>query len=159
MRRLENEVTSKLIDKCNYNIKQNELNLHLKDLIGIEEDDENEFIKLMKEEQSRDQKPIDIVDIKKKFHLKILTKKSKLYNTVFGSMSGLTTLIITIIIGILLYRCSKRKRKQTTPNEGIAFYQIPSGAAEVHTPNQNIQKTEEEPVNGNKLNIKAILSE
>ena len=73
-------------------------------------------------------------------------------------MSGLTTLIITIIIGILLYRCSKRKRKQTTPNEGIAFYQIPSGAAEVHTPNQNIQKAEEEPVNENKLNIKAILS-
>ena len=92
-------------------LKQNELNLHLKDLIGIEEDDENEFIKLMKEEQSRDQKPIDIVDIKNKFHLKILKKKSKLYNTVFGSMSGLTTLIITIIIGILLYRCCvKRKR-------------------------------------------------
>ena len=132
--------------------------MHLGDLIDIGEEDANEFIKLVKEEQSKNQTPIDIVDIKKKSHLKIWTKK--LYNTVFGSMSGLTTLIITIIIGILLYRfCVKRKKPSSAKsNDGIAFYQIPSGAAEVHTPNQNIQKAEEEPVNENKLNIKAILS-
>ena len=66
-------------------LKQNNLNLHLRDLIKVQEYEETEFLKLIEEEQDKTRKPIDIVDVSKKFHLKQLSKKSKL-NTILGQV-------------------------------------------------------------------------
>ena len=50
--------------------------------------------------------------MRKKFHLKILQKKSKI-NTIFGTTSSIVTLIILVIAAILLYKfCIKGSRKQ-----------------------------------------------
>jgi len=67
-------------------LKQNNLNLHLKDMIKVQEYKERQFLKLIEEEQDKTRKPIDLVDISKKFHLNRLSKKSKI-NTIFGTSS------------------------------------------------------------------------
>ena len=51
-------------------LKQNNLNLHLNDLIKVQEYEENEFLQLIKEEQHKTRKAVNIVDVRKKFHLK-----------------------------------------------------------------------------------------
>ena len=93
-------------------LKQNNLNLHLKDLIKVQEYEESAFIELIKEEQENSNKPIDIVDVRKKFHLKQLAKKSRI-NTIFGTTSSVITLAVLVVSGILLYKfCCKGTRRQ-----------------------------------------------
>ena len=93
-------------------LKQNNLNLHLNDLIKVQEYEENEFLQLIKEEQHRTRKAVNIVDVRKKFHLKQLQKKSKI-NTIFGTTSSVVTLVILVITGILLYKfCLKSLRRK-----------------------------------------------
>ena len=53
------------------------MNLHLRDLIKVQEYEETEFLKLIKEEEDNTRKPIDIVDVSKKFHLKQHQRKVK----------------------------------------------------------------------------------
>ena len=53
-------------------LKQNNLSLHLRGLIKVQEYEETEFLKLIEEEQDKTTKHIDIVDVSKKFHLKQL---------------------------------------------------------------------------------------
>ena len=93
-------------------LKQNNLNLHLNDLIKVQQYEENEFLQLIKEEQHRTQKAVNIVDVRKKFHLKQLQKKSKI-NTIFGTTSSAVTMIILVIAGILLYKfCLRNSHRQ-----------------------------------------------
>ena len=93
-------------------LKQNNLNLHLNDLIKVQQYEENEFLQLIKEEQHRTQKAVDIVDVRKKFHLKQLQKKSKI-NTIFGTTSSVVTMVILVITGILLYKfCLRNSHRQ-----------------------------------------------
>ena len=92
-------------------LKQNNLSLHLKDLIQVQEYEENEFLELIKEEQENTKKPVDIVDVRKKFHLKQLAKKSKI-NTIFGSTTSIITLAVLVIGGIILYKICMKKSRQ-----------------------------------------------
>ena len=96
-------------------LKQNNLNLHLRDLIKVQEYEETEFLKLIEEEQDKTRKPIDIVDVSKKFHLKQLSKKSKL-NTIFGTSSTVITIIVLVISAILLQRFCAKKYGRTKNN-------------------------------------------
>ena len=93
-------------------MKQNNLNLHLKDLIKVQEYEENEFLQLIEEETKRSRKPVDIVDVRKKFHLRQLAKKSKI-NTIFGTSTSIVTIIILIIAAILLYKFCVKKHQRT----------------------------------------------
>ena len=55
---------------------------------------------------------VDIVDVRKKFHLKQLQKKRKI-NTIFATTSSVITLAILVISGILLYKfCLRSSRRQ-----------------------------------------------
>ena len=54
--------------------------MHLKDLIKVQEYEENESLQLIEEEQKRNRKPVNIVDVRKKFHLKQLAKKKNKHN-------------------------------------------------------------------------------
>ena len=88
-------------------LKPNNLSLHLKDLIKVQDYEEQEFLKLIEEEQDKTRKPIDIVDVSKKFHLKRLSKKSNI-NAIFGTSSTIVTVIALVISAILLQRfCAK----------------------------------------------------
>ena len=58
-------LTSGVEIEDNIILKQNNLNLHLRDLIKIQEYEENEFLKLIEEEQGKTRKPIHIVDVRK----------------------------------------------------------------------------------------------
>ena len=93
-------------------LKQNNLNLHLTDLIKVQEYEEDQFLQLIKDEQKRTRKPVNIVDVRKKFHLKQLQKKSKI-NTIFGTTSSIVTLIVLVITAILLYKfCIKGSKNK-----------------------------------------------
>ena len=87
-------------------------------MIKLQEYEENEFLQLIKEEQHRTRKSVDIVDARKKFHLKQLQKKSKI-NAIFGTTSSIVTLVILVITGILLnnfcLRSSRRQQNSTFP--------------------------------------------
>ena len=81
-------------------------------MIKVQEYEESAFIELIKEEQESNNKPIDIVDVRKKFHLKQLAKKSRI-NTIFGTTSSVITLAVLVVSGILLYKfCCKGTRRQ-----------------------------------------------
>ena len=61
------------------------------------------------------EKPIDIVDIKKKYHLKMLQKRHNILGTIWSLMSGITTLFIPIIVGWFIYKkCLKKSRRHET---------------------------------------------
>ena len=82
------------------------------DLIKVQQYEENEFLQLIKEEQHRTKKAVDIVDVRKKFHLKQLQKKSKI-NTIFRTTSSVVTIVILAIAGILLYKfCLRNSHRQ-----------------------------------------------
>ena len=81
-------------------------------MIKVQEYEESAFIELIKEEQESSNKPIDIVDVRKKFHLKQLAKKSRI-NTIFGTTSSIIILAVLVASGILLYKfCCKGTRRQ-----------------------------------------------
>ena len=84
----------------------------MKDLIKVQEYEESAFIELIKEEQERSKKPIYIVDVRKKFHLTQLAKKSRI-NTIFGTTRSVITLAVLVVSGIFLYKyCCKKGRRQ-----------------------------------------------
>ena len=89
--------------------------MHLRDLIKVQEYEETEFLKLIEEEQDKTRKPIDIVDVSKKFYLKQLSKKSKI-NTIFGTSSTVITIIVLVISAILLRRFYAKKYGRTKYN-------------------------------------------
>ena len=93
-------------------LKQNDLNLHLRDLIKIQEYQETKFLKEFEEEQDETRKPIDMVDVSKNFHLKQLSKKNKM-NAIFGTSSTVVTIILLVISAIILNRfCAKNMAEQ-----------------------------------------------
>ena len=146
-------------------LKQNNLNLHLTDIIKVQEYEENEFLQLIKEEQQRTRKPVDIVDVRKKFHLKQLQKKSKI-NTIFGTTSSIVTLIILIVTAFLLYKfCIKGYRKQGNNichfnriEERVQLQEMP----EMRKPAQSIVSnttvsTDAEEIKGTPINLSDII--
>ena len=157
-------------------LKQNDLNLHLRDLIKVQEYEETEFLKLIEEEQDKTRKPIDIVDVSKKFHLKQLTKKSKM-NTIFGTSSTIITIIVLVISAILLQRfCAKkygRTRNNVTHfnriNENILFREDPTpmrqalskGTSSVKTQseisNETTTTTDAAEISGTPINLSSII--
>ena len=80
----------------------------MRNLINVQDFDEKGVLKLIEEEEYKTRNPIDIVDDIKKFHLKQLSKKSKL-NTIFGTSSTIVTLIILSIGAIILHRFCMKK--------------------------------------------------
>ena len=118
-------------------LKQNDLQLNLVELINIEDADEKELIDLMKEEQKISSKPLDIVDVEKKYKLKRIQKKNKFFGTLFGSFSSVLTMVVIIIIGILTYRCVRNKTKPTDSrgNALISFNTTPDRKQLTSTPN------------------------
>ena len=91
------------------------MNLHLRDLIKVQEYGESDFLNIIEEEQDKTRNPIDIVDVSKKFHLRQLLKKSKM-NTIFGTSSTIVTIIILVIGTILLQRFCAKKYGRTRNN-------------------------------------------
>ena len=141
------------------------LNLHLTDIIKVQEYEENEFLQLIKEEQQRTRKPVDIVDVRKKFHLKQLQKKSKI-NTIFGTTSSIVTLIILIVTAFLLYKfCIKGYRQQGNNichfnriEERVQLQEMP----EMRKPAQSIVSnttvsTDAEEIKGTPINLSDII--
>ena len=102
-------------------LKQNDLQLNLVDLINIESIEEKDLIDLIKEEQKLSSKPLELIDVKKKYKLKRIQKRSKFHGTLFGSLSSITTLIIFVIIGILTYRCVRNRTNHANQHKGTAL--------------------------------------
>ena len=145
-------------------------------MIKVQEYEETEFLKLIEEEQDKTRKPIDIVDFSKKFHLKQLSKKSKL-NTIFGTSSTIVTLIVLVISAILLQRfCAKkygRTRNEITHfnriNENILFREDPipmrqapsKGTSSVQTQseisNETTNTTDAAEISGPPINLSSII--
>ena len=74
------------------------------ELSNIENLEEKELLELIKEEQSISTKPLQIVDVEKKYKLRRIQKRNKFFGTLFGSFSSILTFVILIIIGVLVYR-------------------------------------------------------
>ena len=112
-------------------LKQNNLNLHLRDLIKVQEYEETEFLKLIEEEQ--------------------LSKKSKI-NTIFGTSSTVITIIMLVISAILLQRLCAKKYGRTKNNvthfnrinENILFREDPIPMRQALSKGTSIVQTQSE---------------
>ena len=121
-------------------LKQTTLDLHLKELMEISSSEEKELLQLIKEETLINEKPINIVDIKKKYNLHILKKRNNLYGTLFGSVSSVTTMIIFIVAGWIIYkRCFKKKQLDT---KTFCRYDTIRGSAAITIPSPNFEPLE-----------------
>ena len=128
-------------------LKQNNLHLNLNELFDIGKMEESELISLIKEEQKISTKPLEIIDVEKKYQLKRIQKRSKTFGTIFGSLSSLITLIVFIIIGILIYRCIRDKRYQSKENRGntfISYHDTTDKSQYASTPNNTISTTDDD---------------
>ena len=90
-------------------LKQNDLHLQLTDLIEIETHEEKYFLELLKQEQAISKNPIDIIDVKKKYHLKLIQKKNNLVGKIFGSTSLVMIIFIIIISFVMMRKCFQKK--------------------------------------------------
>ena len=102
-------------------LKQNNLHLNLNELFDIGKMKESEFISLIREEQKISTKPLEIIDVEKKYQLKRIQKRSKTFGTIFESLSSLITLIVFIIITIMIYQCMRNRGYQSKENRGNTF--------------------------------------
>ena len=121
-------------------LKQTNLHLNLMELINVEDLEEAELVDLIKEEQAISTKPLEIVDVEKKYKLRRIQKKNKFYGTLFGSFSSIITLITFIIIAILIYRCIRKKTNHTNHpchgrGETFINYTAPDKIQLTSTPN------------------------
>ena len=103
-------------------LKQNNLDLHLLDILKVEIEEENEFLELIEDEQQRTRKPVNIVDVQKKFHLKMLQKKNGLFQNILESVSGIRTLIVLLIVAVLLYKFCVNKRERRNQSNTFCHY-------------------------------------
>ena len=98
-------------------LKLNNLQLYLTDLIDIDVMEQEIFINLLKKEEMVGKKPVNVVDIIKKYHLRRVTKSNRLHNNPFGGFSSKITVIVIIALKLLIKRyCNKnttRKPSQT----------------------------------------------
>ena len=101
-------------------LKQDNLYLHLIDILEVEIEEENKFLELIEDEQQRTRKPVDIVDVQKKFHFKMLQKKNGLFQNILGSASGITTLVVLLVVAVLLYIFCVKKRGRE--GQSTTFY-------------------------------------
>ena len=60
-------------------LKQNNLHLNLNDLFDIGKMEESELISLIREEQKISTKPLEIIDVEKKYQLKRIQKRIKTF--------------------------------------------------------------------------------
>ena len=96
-------------------LKQNNLNLYLRDLIKAQECEESESLNLIEQEKDNTRQPIDIIDFSKTFHLQKLFKKSKM-STIFGTSSTVVIMIALVISKILWQRFCAKKYGRTRSN-------------------------------------------
>merc|ERR1712240_839757 len=66
-------------------------------------------------------KPLQIVDVEKKYKLRRIQKRNKFFGTLFGSFSSIITFVILIIIGVLVYRCIRKKAEHENHGKGDTF--------------------------------------
>ena len=124
------------------NLKQNNLHLNLIELINVENLEEKELIELIKEEQAISTKPLEIVDVEKKYKLKRIQKHNKLYGTLFGSFSTIITFVILIIIGILIFRCVRKKTSNGNQGKGNTYVNYSNASERIlHTSTPNTTTT------------------
>ena len=88
------------------------------ELSNIENLEEKELLELIKEEQSISTNPLQIVDVEKKYKLRRIQKRNKFFGTLFGSFSSIITFVILIIIGVLVYRCIRKKAEHGNHGKG-----------------------------------------
>ena len=82
-------------------------------MINIEDNEQETFINVLKTEQTIGNKPVNVVDIMKKYKLKHIAKSNKMYNNMFSGFSSIITIIIIIAIILLIKRyCSKKHNKE-----------------------------------------------
>ena len=147
-------------------LKQNNLNLHLKDIVKkMDDNQEDEFLQLIKEEQLKSRKPVKIVDVTRKFHLRLLKKKGTLYGSILGGGTSLITIIIIIITIVLIYKFCVKKGSQAPSNtfcrfdtqtERIDLPMLPSASSILIT--ASTTTTNEETVQGKSIGIQIIVS-
>ena len=120
--------SSGILVEENIDLKQNNLHLNLMELSNIDDLEEKELIDLIKEEQTISTKPLQIVDVEKKYKLRRIQKRNKFFGTLFGSFSSIITFVILIIIGVLVYRCIRKKAEHENHGKGDTFvnYNTPS---------------------------------
>ena len=99
-------------------MKQTNLQLNLLELIKVEDLEEAELVELIKEEQAISTKPLEIVDVEKKYKLRRIQKKNKFYGTLFGFFSSVITFVALIIIVIFVYRCVRKETNHTQMDHG-----------------------------------------
>ena len=101
-------------------IRTTQLHLRLTELVNIKEEDEKEFLTLLKDEQAIGNKPINIVDVKKKYELKVLSKHHNLMTNLFGSLTSIALFAIAIYILIWLYKRYRKTNKKENGNTYIS---------------------------------------
>ena len=146
-------------------LKQNNLNLHLKDIVKkMDDNQEDEFLQLLKEEQLKSRKPVTIVDVTRKFHLRLLKKQGTLYGGILGGGTSLITIIIIIITIVLIYKFCVKKGSQVPSNtfyrfdtqtERIDLPMLPSASSMLTT--ASTTTTNEETVQGKPIDIQSIV--
>ena len=147
-------------------LNKNNLNLHLKDIVKkMDDNQEDEFLQLIKEEQLKSRKPVKIVDVTRKFHLRLLKKKGTLYGSILGGGTSLITIIIIIITIVLIYKFCVKKGSQAPSNtfcrfdtqtERIDLPMLPSASSILTT--ASTTTTNEETVQGKSIDIQSIVS-
>ena len=113
--------SSGILVEENIYLKQNNLHLNLMELSNIENIEEKELLDLIKEEQTISTKPLQIVDVEKKYKLRRIQKRNKFFGTLFGSFSSIITFVILIIIGVLVYRCVRKRAEHGSHGKGDTF--------------------------------------
>ena len=99
-------------------VKQTRLHLHLKEIAEISEHEEKAFIKILKEERAIGTKRINIIDVKRKYHLKTIQKHHGFLAKLFGSVTSIIIVTLVIIIGLwLMKRCRNMRNKRSDKND------------------------------------------
>ena len=103
-------------------LKQNNMNLNIKDLVKLEGQQEDEFIQLIKEEQRNSKMPVKIVDVTRKYHLQLLKKKGNLHTGILSTGLSMTTIIILVVVAVLVHRACRKKSTQNPPATNTIFH-------------------------------------
>ena len=117
------------------------------ELSNIENLEEKELLELINEEQSISTKPLQIVDVEKKYKLRRVHKRNKFFGTLFGSFSSILTFVIFIIIEVFAYRCIRKKAEHGNHGKGdtfVSYNTTPDKIKLTSTPNTIITSAEAE---------------
>ena len=71
-----------------YDIKTTQMHISLGDLLEMDHFEEKEIFEIIKDTQIDTSKGVKMVDVKSKYHLKVLQKSGSKTTTIFGGITG-----------------------------------------------------------------------